>query len=111
MTEPGNSEPGREGGPEGAGEAAGWTPEVAQIRRRRELAQAMGGPEKIDRQRATGRLTVRERIARLADPGSFAEIGALAGFGDYAPDGRPPAWDRWSGWVPPGWSCRTWPSW
>jgi len=40
MTEPGNSEPGREGGPEGAGEAAGWAPEVTQIRRRRELAQA-----------------------------------------------------------------------
>ena len=33
-------------------------------------------PEKIARQHATGRLTARERIELLADPGSFAEIGA-----------------------------------
>jgi acetyl-CoA carboxylase carboxyltransferase component len=71
-----------------AAEAAGWAPEVEEIRRRRELALAMGGPEKVDRQRAAGRLTVRERIAALADPGSFAEIGALTGFGAYAGDGR-----------------------
>jgi acetyl-CoA carboxylase carboxyltransferase component len=66
----------------------GWLPEVTEIRRRRELARAMGGPAKVARQRDTGRLTVRERIERLADPGSFAEIGALTGFGDYDGDGR-----------------------
>jgi acetyl-CoA carboxylase carboxyltransferase component len=66
----------------------GWLPEVEEIRRRRELAHAIGGPQKVERQRATGRLTVRERISRLADPGSFAEIGALTGFGDYDSDGR-----------------------
>src|SRR5439155_26561883 len=65
-----------------------WAPEVAEIGRRRELAQAMGGPEKVARQRAAGRLTVRERIAALADPDSFAEIGALTGFGGYDGDGR-----------------------
>lgn len=64
-----------------------WTPEVEEIRRRRELARGMGGPEKVRRQHAAGRLTVRERIDRLADPGSFAEIGALTGFGEYAEDG------------------------
>jgi len=69
-------------------EAAGWAPEVAEIVRRRELALALGGPEKVERQHATGRLTVRERIAALADPGSFAEIGALTGFGAYDGDGR-----------------------
>ena len=69
-------------------EPAGWTPEIEEIRRRRDLALAMGGPEKVARQRASGRLTVRERIERLADPGSFAEIGALTGFGDYDGDGR-----------------------
>jgi len=65
-----------------------WTPEIEQIRQRRELAEAMGGPEKIARQHASGRLTVRERIERLADPGSFAEIGALTGFGEYDEQGR-----------------------
>ncbi|MGE5292450.1 MAG: acyl-CoA carboxylase subunit beta [Micromonosporaceae bacterium] len=72
----------------GADEADGWMPEIEEIRRRRELAAAMGGAEKIERQRASGRLTVRERIDRLVDGGSFAEIGALTGFGDYDGDGR-----------------------
>ena len=65
-----------------------WTPEIEEIRGRREMAQAMGGPQKVARQRASGRLTVRERIERLADPGTFAEIGALTGFGDYDGAGR-----------------------
>ncbi|HET9895811.1 MAG TPA: carboxyl transferase domain-containing protein [Streptosporangiaceae bacterium] len=69
-------------------DADGWAAEIGEIRRRRELAMAMGGPDKIARQRATGRLTVRERIARLADQGSFAEIGALTGFGQYSADGE-----------------------
>src|SRR5438477_9874368 len=78
----------------GAGDRAepggqqGWLPEIEEIRRRRKAAQAMGGPQKVARQRASGRLTVRERIERLADPGSFAEIGALTGFADYDAEGR-----------------------
>jgi acetyl-CoA carboxylase carboxyltransferase component len=68
--------------------AEGWQPEVDQIGRRKEMAQAMGGPAKVERQLASGRLTVRERIARLADTGSFAEIGALTGFGSYDDQGR-----------------------
>ena len=60
----------------------GWEPEVAELRRREELAQRMGGAERVERQRATGRLTVRERIDRLFDPGTFHETGALAGKGD-----------------------------
>ena len=78
----------------GAGDQAepgaqqGWLPEIEEIRRRQDAAQAMGGPEKVARQRASGRLTVRERVERLADPGSFAEIGALTGFGSYDSDGR-----------------------
>jgi acetyl-CoA carboxylase carboxyltransferase component len=66
----------------------GWLPQISEIARRRELATAMGGPEKVDRHHAAGRLTVRERIDRLADPGSFAEIGALTGFGAYDSGGR-----------------------
>ena len=63
-------------------------PEIEEIRRRNEAARAMGGPQKVARQRSSGRLTVRERIERLTDRGSFAEIGALTGFADYDAEGR-----------------------
>ena len=72
----------------GRPQPGGWEPEVEEIRRRRDLALEMGGPDKVRRQSDAGRLTVRERIARLADPGSFDEIGALTGFGQYGEDGR-----------------------
>ena len=65
-----------------------WAPEIDEVRRRRELAARMGGADKVARQHRSGRLTVRERIARLADPGSFAEIGALTGFGSYDTGGN-----------------------
>src|SRR3954463_16691461 len=48
----------------------------------------MGGEERIARQHASGRLTVRERIERLFDEGTFHETGALAGKGDYGDDGE-----------------------
>ncbi|HUD36919.1 MAG TPA: carboxyl transferase domain-containing protein [Streptosporangiaceae bacterium] len=76
------------GPPDEAAAGPGWMAEIAEIQRRRELALAMGGPLKIERQRASGRLTVRERIERLADPESFAEIGALTGFASYDDAGR-----------------------
>ncbi|HVS28323.1 MAG TPA: carboxyl transferase domain-containing protein [Solirubrobacteraceae bacterium] len=60
-----------------------WERELAELRRREELARAMGGPERVARQHASGRLTVRERIERLLDPASFHEIGALAGKATY----------------------------
>jgi acetyl-CoA carboxylase carboxyltransferase component len=63
-----------------------WEPELEELRRREELARKMGGEEKIARQRAAGRLTVRERIERLLDPGSFHETGALAGSATYEDD-------------------------
>ena len=64
-----------------------WDPELDELRRRTELAAAMGGPEKVDRQHAAGRLTVRERVERVLDPGSFHEVGGLTGRGTYE-DGR-----------------------
>ena len=60
-----------------------WQPELDELRRRQELAERMGGPDKIRRQHDAGRLTVRERIAVLLDEGSFREIGALAGTAAY----------------------------
>ena len=62
------------------GTAEGWAREVEEIARRGAFAESMGGPEKVARQHQTGRLTARERIEALADPGSFIEIGKLAGF-------------------------------
>ena len=64
-----------------------WEPELAELRKRQELGRAMGGPEKLERQRSNSRLNVRERIERLLDPGSFDEVGVLAGRGEYGPDG------------------------
>jgi len=60
-----------------------WEKEVEELRRREALARAMGGEEGVARQRRRGKLTVRERIAALADPGSFREFMALAGTGAY----------------------------
>ena len=40
----------------------------------REQARQGGGPERIDREHAKGKLTARERIERLIDPGTFREI-------------------------------------
>jgi len=56
-----------------------WDPELEELRRRRELAHRMGGEERVERQHASGRLTVRERVERLFDAGTFHETGELAG--------------------------------
>ena len=40
-----------------------WQPEVEELARRRALAHEMGGAERVGRQHAQGKLTVRERIA------------------------------------------------
>ena len=65
-----------------------WEPEVEEIRRRHELAAGMGGPEGIARQRRRGKLTVRERMDGLADPGSFQEFRSFMGTGTYDEDGQ-----------------------
>ena len=64
-----------------------WQPEIDDLERRWELARRMGGPEGIERQHSQGKLTVRERIDRLADAGSFREFMGLAGRAVYE-DGR-----------------------
>jgi acetyl-CoA carboxylase carboxyltransferase component len=43
----------------------------------KELAQAGGGKERIEQQQARGKLTARERIDLLLDPGSFNELGTF----------------------------------
>ncbi len=64
-----------------------WEADIEELRRREALARQMGGPDKVKRQHDAGRLTVRERIEQLLDPGSFHEIGALAGRAQYDGDG------------------------
>lgn len=56
-----------------------WEDETDEIQRRRELALGQGGAEAIARQHSQNRLTVRERIDHLLDPGSFEEVGPAAG--------------------------------
>ncbi len=67
---------------------SGWSREIAEVDRRRVLALAMGGPAKLARQKADGKLNARERIAALLDAGSFHEIGALTAFVDYDDEGE-----------------------
>ncbi|MBR1222681.1 methylmalonyl-CoA carboxyltransferase [Bradyrhizobium sp. U87765 SZCCT0131] len=64
-----------------------WKPELDELTRRQAFAQQMGGAGKVRRQHDAGRLTVRERIDRLLDAGSFHEIGAIAGSGEYDDNG------------------------
>lgn len=63
-----------------------WEPEVAEIERRRQFAYKMGGDEAVAKQNAQGRLTVRQRIDKLVDPGSWRELGVLAGKAEYDSD-------------------------
>lgn len=65
-----------------------WEAAVDEIHYLRGLAQEMGGPERIERQHAGGRYTVRERIEKLADPGTFVEMGPLMGGASYDADGN-----------------------
>jgi acetyl-CoA carboxylase carboxyltransferase component len=60
-----------------------WDPELEELKRRERLAERLGGRERVERQRAAGRLTIRERIARLLDPDTFHEVGKIAGRATY----------------------------
>jgi acetyl-CoA carboxylase carboxyltransferase component len=51
---------------------------VQDLEERRARALAMGGPERVERHHASGRLTARERIDLLIDEGSWYELGLLA---------------------------------
>ncbi len=66
----------------------GWQPELDELAERKRRAQEMGGAERVARQHAGGRLTVRERIDQLLDPASFQEIGSIAGKASYDAQGN-----------------------
>ncbi|MFT7602005.1 MAG: acetyl-CoA carboxylase carboxyltransferase component [Acidimicrobiales bacterium] len=64
-----------------------WSAELDELLARVGFAAEMGGAEAVERQRAAGRLTVRERFERIADHGTFHEVGRLTGRSEYAEDG------------------------
>ena len=65
-----------------------WEKETDEIRRRRELAKRQGGEEAVKRHHEKGRLTIRERIAALADEGTFQEMGEGAGVPHFDEEGN-----------------------
>jgi 3-methylcrotonyl-CoA carboxylase beta subunit len=64
---------------------------VSAIRNQEEQIREGGGQKAIESQHAKGRLTARERVERLVDPGSFFEIGLFAASGMYEEWGGAPA--------------------
>src|SRR3954447_7507182 len=51
---------------------------IAELNKKRSEVQLGGGKDRIEKQHKSGKLTARERVERLADPGSFQEIGLFA---------------------------------
>ena len=49
-------------------------PRIQKLHEMRDQAREGGGQTRIDRQHAQGKLTARERIAQLLDPGTFREL-------------------------------------
>lgn len=50
---------------------------IAKLDERRALVEQGGGQARLDKQRAQGKLTARERIDSLLDEGTFQEVGAF----------------------------------
>lgn len=62
----------------------------AQVRALETTLRAGGGADRVARQHSQGKLTARERVAGLCDPGtSFLEVGLLVAYDQY--DGQAPA--------------------
>ena len=65
----------------------GWRALIGELEQRRGMAAEGGSAQARERHVSRGKLMVRERVARLLDPGSpFLEVGALAAFGMYEGD-------------------------
>lgn len=64
---------------------------VAQFHNEEEKIREGGGPKAIESQHGKNRLTARERISLLADPGTFFELGSYAAHGMYEEWGGAPA--------------------
>ncbi|HIF09759.1 MAG TPA: methylmalonyl-CoA carboxyltransferase [Sneathiellales bacterium] len=64
-----------------------WRKEIEELHYRSELADKMGGADKVARQHEFGKYTVRERFEKICDDKSFHEIGKIAGVADYDENG------------------------
>ncbi|MEM9086877.1 MAG: carboxyl transferase domain-containing protein [Pseudomonadota bacterium] len=64
-----------------------WEKELEELRARESLAEQMGGPDKVARQHGRGKMDARARLAAICDPGSFREVGKIAGKGAYDENG------------------------
>jgi len=64
---------------------------MSQVHNEEEKIREGGGPNAIEAQHNKGRLTARERIGLLADPGMFFELGIYAASGMYEEWGGAPA--------------------
>jgi methylmalonyl-CoA carboxyltransferase large subunit len=51
---------------------------VEELHKKRHQVELGGGADRLEKQRAQGKLTARERVEGLVDPGSFQESGAFA---------------------------------
>ncbi|MBW1787898.1 MAG: propionyl-CoA carboxylase [Deltaproteobacteria bacterium] len=59
---------------------------LEKLEKNRQESLAGGGQDRIDLQHSLGKLTARERIERLADPGTFNEMGSLTRMHEPIPD-------------------------
>lgn len=64
---------------------------VSQMRNEEEKIREGGGAKAIENQHSKRRLTARERISLLADPGTFFELGIYSAFGMYEEWGGAPS--------------------
>ena len=65
-----------------------WQPKSRKSTAAARWQKPAAAPEAVANHHAAGKLTVRERIARLLDPGTFREVGKLAGSATYDAAGQ-----------------------
>ncbi len=72
--------------------SAHWRERTDDLMREARALELGGGASALDKQRAKGKLTARERVARVCDPGAtFLEVGLWSAWGQYEEWGGAPA--------------------
>jgi 3-methylcrotonyl-CoA carboxylase beta subunit len=73
-------------------QAEHWRGEIAKLRGEEETIRLGGGVKAQEKQRAQGKMTARERVAALCDPGApFLELGLWTAYGFYEEYGGAPS--------------------
>ncbi len=65
-----------------------WEQAIGDMKYVRSLAAELGGAERVKRQHSGGRYTIRERIEKMVDPGSFLEAGPMVGAAEFDDEGN-----------------------